>query len=325
MNSVSKRSENLLSVILLSYNSSIRIKDVYDKVAQLLEDKEIPFELLIIDDGSEDNSYQIASDLEKVKSNVRAFQLSKNYTSFYAMFAGLSVCRGDCAIIIPDDEQLPYQVIVSAYQFWQEGNKIIIPQRTNRNDGIINDLFANSFYRIINFLSDVKFPKGGADTFLIDREIIEIINSRIHPIKTSIIAEILRLGFSPVFLPYERSSGINNRSRWTERQRINYFKDTLFSNSSCPIRVIKTMGFCFSGISFLAILIYIFKIITGRPVIMESIPYWAPTAIIISFFSGLILYSLGIIAEYTWRIYEEVKNRPGYIIKNKEKEDQNLE
>lgn len=321
MNSVSAISENLLSVILLSYNSAFRIKNVFEDITHILELNKIPFELVIIDDGSEDNSYQIAITLEKEKKNVRAFQLSKNYTSFYAMFAGLSVCKGECAIAIPDDEQLPYQVIVDSYNLWKNGNKIIIPHRISRKDNPINNLFANSYYSIISALSEVNFPKGGADTFLIDREIIDIINKKIHTINTSAVAEILRLGFQPCFFPYERKTGSNNKTRWTLRKKIRLFKDTFFSSSTWPVKFITRIGLFFSLFAFAIIVFYSYIVLFGNIEFWgKQVPGWTSTVVIISFFSGIILFSLGIIAEYIWRIYEEVKNRPGYIIKKKENE-----
>lgn len=310
----------MLSVILLSYNSSGRILKVHSDLTRLLRSEQIQFELIIIDDASEDNSYELAAKLEKDIPDVRAFQLSKNYTSFYAMYAGLGVCRGDCAIAIPDDEQLPYHVIIDAYKLWMGGKKIVIPHRIKRDDGLLNDFLANSYYRIINVLTDIKFPKGGADTFLIDREVIDIINSQVQPANTSIVAEVLRLGFDPVFLPFERGRGISSRTRWTYRQRLKLFGDTLFSNSSWPVKVIKTTGVIFVVMPAVIVLLYLINI-SGNSILIEKIPKWTVGTIIVSFFSGLILYSLGIIAEYVWRIYKEVKNRPGYIIKKKKGEN----
>ena len=310
----------MLSVILLSYYSSNRIVKVYSELSKLLGLNNIPFELIIIDDGSGDNSYEIALNLEKENANVRAYQLSKNYTSFYAIYAGLSVCMGDCAIPIPDDEQLPYQSLVEMYRLWQEGNKIIIPHRYNRKDGVVNILFGDSYYRIFNALSEIKFPKGGADSFFIDREVINIINTKIHPVNTSIMVEVIRLGFNPVFYPYERRRGINAKTRWTKSKRLKLFKDTLFSNSTFPIRLITRTGLCFVVISFAIIIFYCFNIISGKSIWFDRLPQWTSTAVIISFFSGLILFSLGIVTEYIWRIYEEVKNRPGFIIKKKDDE-----
>lgn len=308
----------MLSLILLSYYSGERIGNVYQKLSEILGKEIIKFELIVIDDGSKDNSFEIALDLEKNNSNVKAFQLSKNYTSHYAIFAGLNVCSGECAMPIPDDEQQPYQTIVDMYRLWQMGNKVIIPYRSKRNDGFFNNLFANIFYKTINSLSDLQFPEGGADSFFIDRELIDILNTDIHVINTSSISEVLRLGFNPKYYAYERAKGTNPKSRWSFRKKVRLFKDTFFSSSIWPIKVITRMGLFFSLLSIMIIVFYSYIRFFGNERFWgENMPGWTSTVIIISFFSGLILFSLGIIAEYIWRIYEEVKNRPGFIIKNK--------
>lgn len=308
----------MLSLILLSYYSNERIVKAYQKLSEILGIENIPFELIVIDDGSMDNSFEIALKLEKSNSNVKAYQLSKNYTSHYAIFAGLSVCKGDCAMPIPDDEQQPYQSIVDMYRLWQKGEKVIIPYRSKRNDGFLNNMFANLYYKTINALSDINFPDGGADLFFIDREVIDIINTRIHPTNTSIIVEVLRLGFDPVYFAYERVKGLNTKSRWTLKKKIRLFKDTFFSYSTWPIKVITNLGLIFSLFSICIIVFYSYiRFIGNTDFWGQSMPGWTSTVVIISFFSGLILFSLGIIAEYIWRIYEEVKNRPGFIIKKK--------
>lgn len=308
----------MLSLILLSYYSGDRITKAYENITKLLNQEKIDFELIIIDDGSNDNSFEIAKQLEKLNDNVQAFQLSKNYTSHYAIFAGLSVCKGDCAIPIPDDEQQPYTSIVDMYRIWEKGAKVIIPYREKRDDGFLNDLLSSTYYKTINYLSDITFPQGGADMFFIDRELINLLNDRIHPINTSSIIEVLRLGFSPTYYPYVRVKGINTKSRWTLKKKIRLFKDTFFSSSTWPIKIITNLGLFFSIFALGIIIIYTYIKLFGNPNFWgTALPGWTSTIIIVSFFSGLILFSLGIIAEYIWRIYEEVKARPGYIIKKK--------
>jgi dolichol-phosphate mannosyltransferase len=312
----------MVSIILLSYNSGERISRAYDNLSAIMQENQIPFELIIVDDGSEDNSFEVAGKLEKGNENVTAYQLSRNYTSSYAAFAGLSRCHGNCATIIPDDEQQPYSTLVTMYRLWEKGNKVIIPFREKRNDGFTANIFSKLFYYLINQISDIKFPKGGADTFLIDRELINLINERIHPVNTSIITEVLRLGFDPYYLPYERPKGINNRSRWTMKKKIRLFKDIFFSGSTWPIRVITWMGLFFAFAAFFLILFYVYIAFFGNTSFWgDRLPGWTSTVVIISFFSGIVLFSLGIIAEYIWRIYEEVKGRPGYIIRKKEYEE----
>ncbi len=308
----------LLSIILLSFYSQNRIKEVYNKVVEIMESEKIPFELIIIDDNSGDNSYQQACELEKLDKRVRGYQLSRNFTSHYVRFAGFSLSKGACAIGIPDDFQVPLEIVVKMYRIWDKGNKIIIPFRASRKDGLFNDFLSNSYYFIMNLLSDVKFPKGGADAFLVDREIIDILNEKIHPINTSTTVEVLRLGFDPIFIPFDRPP-TKNRSRWTFKKKFKLALDTILSSSSFPIKLITILGLLSVVISVIFIIFTVILKLSGNQSLFGfAVPGWASTFILISLFSGLILFSLGIIAEYIWRIYEEVKDRPGYIIKKKD-------
>jgi len=315
-------SGKLLSVILLSYYSKERIPQCYERLNSVLGAAGIPFELIIMDDGSKDQSFELALQLEQAHPNVHAYQLSRNYTSHYSIFAGLSVCSGACAVPIPDDEQQPYETLVQMYRLWEAGQKIIVPHRVQRDDPAISKFFSRSFYKLMNTLSDVQFPEGGADTFFIDRDIIDIINQRIHPINTSSISEILRLGFDPYFLPYNRPSGNNSKSRWSFKKKWRLAKDFFFSSSSFPIRFITYCGTFFSLFALALVVCFIVLKLVSKEhsffIFNANVQGWTSLIIAITFFSGLILFSLGIISEYIFRIYEEVKARPGYIIKKKE-------
>jgi len=316
---MSNNETGLLSIIFLSYHSGDRIISSFEAVKEELEKEHISFEFIIIDDGSKDDSYNIALELEQKDKRVKAYQLSKNFTSHNALFAGLSLCRGNCAAGLADDLQLPVSVLIKMYRIWEKGQKIVIPFRASRDDGWLNDKFSNFYYKLMNNISDVVFPKGGADNFLIDKEIIDIINNRISPVNTSIIVEILRLGFDPVFIPFDRPKS-NSKSRWRWRKKLKLAFDTIFSSSSFPIKMITFLGLVSLLFSFTFIFFIVsVKLFADTTFLGFSIPGWATTVIFISFFSGLILFSLGVIAEYIWRIYEEVKGRPGYIIKRKNK------
>jgi hypothetical protein len=311
--------ENLLSVIFLSYFSGNKINQVYDNLSKTLKENSIPFEFIIIDDGSMDDSFHKAKILEKNLNNVKVFQLSKNYTTAYSIFAGLKLSNGACAIAIPDDEQQPYSTIVDMYRIWEKGEKIIIPYRTSRNDGYFTDFSSKIFYGLINKLSNIKYPLGGADLFFIDREIIDIVNNQIRPVNTYIIPELLRLGFTPYFFPYQRPVSDRIRSRWTFKKKLRLALNIFFSSSSFLIKIITFIGLFFSFVSVLLILFYVYIKIFGNSNYWGFLPSgWTSLVLLISLFSGLILLSLGIIAEYIWRIYEEVKERPPYIIKKQQ-------
>jgi len=308
-----------LSIIILCYYSQNKLNIAYERLSQIFGAEQIPFELIIIDDGSKDNSFEIARDLEKNNRNVRAFQLSRNYTSHYAAFAGLSVAKGACCALIADDEQQPYSTLVNMYRIWEQGNKVVIPYRNNRKDPLFSKLFATLFYRLFNSIADIQFPVGGADTFFIDREVIDIMNKYISPRRTTTITEILRLGFNPVYVPYDRAKGNNKKSRWTLKKKINLAKDLFYSSSSWPIKFITNLGLLCALFSILLILLLTYARFFGNNSFwhLKNFPGWTSTVVIVAFFSGLILLSVGIIAEYIYRIFEEVKGRPGFLIRKK--------
>ena len=312
-----------LSIILLSYYSSNRLQKVYDDISDLMSKEKIPFELVIMDDGSKDNSYEIAVKMESSYENVRAYQLSRNYGSMYSLFAGLSVCTGACAIPIPDDEQQPYPTIVDMYRLWENGYKVVVPYRTTRDDPMFSALFSKCYYAVMNRISDIQYPKGGADIALLDREVIDIVNTRIHPRNTMFIAEILNLGFSPYFYSYDRPKGLNDgRSRWTFRKKIKLAKDSIFAASTFPIRCISFIGSLSCVVSLIAFVFYFYISTFGnRQFWGITVPGWASLFLLILLSSGIILLALSVVAEYLWRIYDEVKDKPGYIIKNKDNED----
>ena len=309
----------LLSLLIPAFNSEKRLRPAYEALRDCLEKENIPFEMLIIDDGSKDNTWELMQTLAAEDPRVRPFRMSRNYTSPYVHFAGMSVCQGACITFMPDDLQRPLETMVECYRIWERGHKLVVSYRTSRNDGWLNDLFSNTYYRIMNTLSEVTFPPGGADGFLADREIIDIMNTRIHPIHTSSVVEVLRLGFDPVFVPYDRPSR-PGKSRWTWKKKVRLAMDTFFSSSAFPIRAITYLGLGISLICLLAIPVLIYaRFFAESELFGFAIPGWTTIITLVAFFNGLVLFCLGIVAEYIWRIYEEVKGRPGFLLRKEEK------
>ena len=309
----------LLTIVLLSYYSKDRIRKSYNAIKNLLDSENIPFEFIVMDDGSKDESFFLARELEKEYDNVRAYQLSRNYGSMYSIFAGLSISKGDCVLPMVDDEQQPYSTIVQMYRLWEKGEKIIIPFRDNRDDSKVSKFMSDSFYKVMNRISDIQYPTGGADLAMLDREVVDIVNTRVHPRNTMYMAEVLNLGFNPYFLPYQRPIGLNKgKSRWTFKKKIRAALDSIFSNSTFPLRVIAYLGLIISLLSFVAIIFYCYISVWGNSQFWGiTVPGWMSLILIMFFLGGLVLLSLGVISEYLWRIYDEVKDRPGYIIKKK--------
>ncbi|MBK8818130.1 MAG: glycosyltransferase [Saprospiraceae bacterium] len=310
----------ILSIIILSYESEKNIESITRKVIHTMKEENIPFEIIIMDDGSKDQSYRIAQNLSASNDNIKTFQLSKNFNSPYAMFAGLSMSRGACAVVIPDDLQRPLHTVVAQYRKWQEGAKIVIAYRASREDGILSDLFSSFYYFIMNTFSKVNFPPGGAHGFLADREVVDILVNRISHKNTSPIIEVLQLGFDPVFIPFDRPKS-TTESRWTLKKKISLAMNTFFASSTFPVKLVTFFGFCMFSIAFIVSLFVIYaKIFTDNTLFGFPVPGWATIILVTMFFNGMTMLSLGIIAEYIWRIFEEVKGRPPYIIRNKNEE-----
>ncbi len=306
-----------LSIILLAYQSEKRLEKAVTEIDTSLTAAGIPHEIVIIDDGSTDQSYAIALELAQRLENISAYSLSRNYTSPMAQFAGLEMCTGQCACPMPDDGQRPIAHIIDMYRLWEKGHKIILGYREGRNDGRVNDFFSNGYYSFMNRFSEITFPPGGSDGYLVDREIIDILNTRISKRNTTPVIELLKLGYSTIFVPYQRPQRAG-KSRWTLRKKINLALNTFFASSIFPLRMITWLGliiFCFSLLAIL--LIIAAKIFSDNTLFGFPIQGWTTLVVLMTMFNGILMLSIGVVSEYLWRIYEEVKQRPPYIIRDK--------
>jgi glycosyltransferase involved in cell wall biosynthesis len=307
------------SIIILGYHSGERIRIAYEKLLNIFRNENIDFEFIIVNDGSKDQNetQKVSQALVLNYENIHYIELSRNYTSHYAAFAGLSVVTGSLAALIPDDEQQPYETLVKAYKLWTLGEKIIFPVRSNRDDPKMSKFFSGFFYWLMSKTTDFDYPKYGLDTWVIDREIIDILNTKISPRNTTTITELLYLGFDPKIILYDRIKSLNNKSRWGFNEKLKLALDWFFSTTRFPIKLVTFLGFGSFLLSIFMIIFYSYIKIFGNDSFWKSnqVPGWVFLVVIISFFSGTILLSLGMIAEYIWRIFEEVKGRPGFIIK----------
>jgi glycosyltransferase involved in cell wall biosynthesis len=306
-----------LSIILLAYQSEKRLQKAVTEIDTALSAAGIPHEIVIIDDGSTDKSYTKALELAQQIANIAAYRLSRNYTSPMAQFAGLEMCTGQCACPMPDDGQRPIAHIIDMYRLWEKGHKIILGYREGRDDGKVNDFFSNGYYSFMNRFSEITFPPGGSDGYLVDREIIDILNTRISKRNTTPVIELLKLGYSTVFVPYQRPQRAG-KSRWTLRKKINLALNTFFASSIFPLRMITWLGLIIFCISLLAILLIIAaKLFSDNTLFGFPIQGWTTIVVLMTMFNGILMLSIGVVSEYLWRIYEEVKQRPPYIIRDK--------
>ena len=314
-----ERQGGLMSVIVLAYHSDDKLERVVSDLEKCMAPQAIPYELVIIDDGSADDTFRNAQHLERTHEVVRAFRLSRNYTSHYAAFAGLTVVKGDCVALIPDDGQQPYETLVEAYRLWESGSSIVFPYRKKREESWVVKFWSLLFYRLLNVGAEVKVPRLGLDTWFVDREVVDIVNERISPIRTTTVSEILRLGFDPVFLPYTRKTR-EGRSRWSWRKKMRLAADWFFSTSDILIKMIIWGGFAALAISLVVTLIYVVMYIANLEAgsVLHENPGWTSLFIMSCLSLGLLLLASAINAQYLLRVYDEVKGRPGFILRKHE-------
>lgn len=302
-----------ISVIIPVYRNEGSIKPTYEKIVSLFTTNLLNnnYEFVFINDGSDDNSMNELLELHKIDANVKVLSFSRNFGQVAALIAGLKFVTGDATIIMSADLQEPVELIERMVAEWQKGNEIVICSRKEREDGFIASVFSKFFYNLIN-LGNSKMPKGGFDFMLLDKKAVSELNN-IDERNRFFQGDVLWLGFGVKFIKYNRLKRTIGKSQWTLSKKIKYFIDGLINTSYLPIRFMSFFGL----ITALSGFIYAIIIIYSR--MIHNVPFkgWAPIMVLILIIGGLIMLMLGLIGEYIWRIYDETRKRPSYIIKEK--------
>jgi len=271
----------------------------------------LELEVVAVDDGSKDDSFEILVEYSKKYSFLNAFQLTKNFGEATASKFGLRKITGDAFSVLAADLQDPPELIFEMAKTWLDGNSYVICERTKRNDPIFSKFLANLYYKFLTKFIMPTYPKKGFDLFLMDTKYLPVI---IESSKSSSIPLILSwIGIEPLKIGYVRQTREHGKSTWTIFKRINLLLDVLFSFSRKPIRIVSSIG----AVTALAGLIYGISVIIERLNGTTGSQGTASLIALVSFTSGLVLLTLGIIAEYIWRIWDEVNNRPDGIEKFK--------
>ena len=298
----------MLSVIIPAYNEEKMIPKAAETISAILSAEEIPFELIFIDDGSADSSWKEICALSEKCSAVRGLHFSRNFGKEAAMFAGLENAEGDCAVVIDCDLQHPPEKIVEMYRLWQQGYEVVEGKKEDRGEESRAHRFAaNSFYSLISGATGMDMANA-SDFKLIDRKVIDALNAMPE---RSVFFRALSfwVGFKKTEITYcvrERTAG---ESKWSTKSLIKYAVTNIASFSSVPLHIITVLGILMLAISVVFSLIALVQKIAG--VATEGFT----TVIILMLFGfSIVMISLGIIAYYVGKMYDELKGRPRYII-----------
>ena len=300
----------MLSVVVPCYNEQEGIQECHRRLTAVLVEMAIPYEIVYINDGSQDNTYAAMAMLQANDAHTVVVQLSRNFGHQLAVSAGLEVARGDAVVIIDADLQDPPEVIVGMYALWIQGYQVVYGVRVFREgESGFKVWTAKAFYRLINRLSDVEIPVDTGDFRLLDRRVVEVM-LRMPERHRLLRAMYCWVGFRQVGLRYERAARFAGTTKYPLGKMISLALDGIVSFSTAPLRMLTYIGAGAAALAFLGVLYAFFvRIFTHA-----WVAGWATLFICMLFLSGLQMISLGIMGEYISRIYTEVKQRPLYII-----------
>jgi dolichol-phosphate mannosyltransferase len=270
----------------------------------------IELELIFVDDGSTDRSYELLREYKsKHPKTIKLVKLTKNFGQIQATRAGLKYATGQCVGIISADLQDPPELFHQMMSEWRKGFKLVFAERTGREDKGFGKYFSLIYWRMVRYFALPNYPVGGFDFCLLDSEMVATLN-QISEKHTQIFPLIYSLGYKYKSLPYIRRERRLGKSQWTFLKKFKMFIDTFVAFSYAPIRLVSLMG----ALSFLFSTIYSIWIFSFYFLHAQKITGWTTLVLLTTFFGGLTLLSLGIIGEYLWRILEEVRGRPLYIV-----------
>jgi polyisoprenyl-phosphate glycosyltransferase len=300
-----------LSVVIPVYYNEASLSLLFvelGRIERLLGARSIGLELIFVDDGSGDNSFQELMKIKAQRPETRVIKLARNFGAIHAVKTGLQYVTGDCFTMLAADLQDPPELLLNMADKWLDGSKFVICVRESREDPPVSKMFARLYYHILRLAVTKDYPAGGFDLALMDSLLLPYLQQSGKNINISLFA--YWLGFKPEVIYYRRREREHGKSRWTFSKKFTYLLDSILGFSVVPIRMISLTGFVVALLSF----IYGMVLIINASINHAIVPGFTTIATLISFLLGLVIIMLGIIGEYLWRIFDEVNKRPEYVI-----------
>ena len=301
----------LLSLIVPCYNEQEALPVFYRETAKVLASMDCDCELLLINDGSRDDTLAVMKELAAADPRVLYFSFSRNFGKEAAMYAGFCNARGDYIAVMDADLQDPPSLLPEMVRILQSGQyDSVSTRRADRaREPPVRSWFARRFYSLINRISDADIVDGARDFRLMTREMKDAIlsMSEYNRFSKGIFGWV---GFKTCWLPFENVERVAGQTKWSFWGLMKYAIDGIISFSQAPLDIASWFGFLMTGIAFLMLIF----IVVRRLIFGDPVAGWASTICVIIFIGGLQLFCLGIMGQYLAKTYMEVKNRPHYII-----------
>ena len=301
----------MLSVIIPAYNEELNIEKTAETVLSLMKGEDIPCELIFIDDGSKDKTYEKICLCAEENPEIKGISFSRNFGKESAIYAGLEAAKGDCAVVLDCDLQFPPEKMIEMYNLWKDGFEIIEGVKLDRgNESLFYKLFAKSFYKLMSYFIGVDM-QSTSDFKLIDRKVIDTLLA-LPERNTFFRALSFWSGFKSTQVEFQVRDRENGQSKWSFKGLTKYAISNITSFTTAPLQLITVFGsvlLLFLGGMSIQTLI--------RFLLGQSAEGFTTVILLLLLIGGSIMMALGIIGYYIARIYEEVKGRPRYIVSKK--------
>ncbi|MCI8417875.1 MAG: glycosyltransferase family 2 protein [Lachnospiraceae bacterium] len=298
-----------ISIVVPVYWNSDTLMLLYEDMKEKILHKLGDYEIVFVDDGSGDNSWEILNQIRDMDERVKLVKLSRNFGEHAAILAGLSQCTGDCAVTKQADLQEDSELILKMYEKWKQGNKVVLAVRSDRDEGPVQKFFANLYYALMRKLVIKDMPKGGFDCYLLDRQVIKVL-LMLDEKNSALTLQVLWVGFQSDKVYFHRKAREIGESRWTLSKKIKLVLDSMMSFSYFPVRFMAGMGTLYAVIAVIWALVLVVQKLTG----VEDVAGWTSMMVLMLFSFGIIMVMLGLLGEYIWRALDAARNRPPFLV-----------
>ena len=305
------RGSNLISLVVPVYNESQVIGAFYRRAsAALAELAGFDYEILFVDDGSRDDSYDQLVAFAAQDTHVRVLKFSRNFGHQIAITAGIDHAQGDCVVVIDADLQDPPEVVAKMVEQWQAGFDVVYGVRSERDGETAMKLFtASLFYRLMGKVAHLQIPANVGDFRLMSRRAVDQL--KLLKEKDRFVRGLVSwIGFRQTGVLYHRDKRYAGETKYPYRKMIKFAMDGIASFSTAPLKLATWLGYASSFLAFL----YLISVFVQKYILQNTVQGWATIMVAIMFLGGVQLICLGILGEYLGRVFNEVKPRPMYIL-----------
>ncbi|MFH2085994.1 MAG: glycosyltransferase family 2 protein [bacterium] len=305
--------KKLISIVVPVYNEEAVIPELLKRLTQFISFSSLyRYEVIFVEHGSRDRSFALLNQATKRHAYFKILRLARNVGADGGIVAGMQHAAGDACVILMADLQEPPELIAKLAEKWEEGYGIVYGLVKKRTAGIVRNFNSRLFYKIINLMTGNMFPENASDFRLMDRPVYEVV-ARMKEHNKYLRGLVMWTGYPSIGVPFDRAPRFAGTPKSDLKTVLKVASNGIFSFSYVPLRLVSTLGIFMTLVSFVLGLIYLYLFISeGR-----TAPGITTVILLTLILFGILFFVLGVISEYLARIYEEVKDRPPYLVKSK--------